>query len=407
MQSILIVDDLESIHEMLDAVIQPTGYSTVFATDGQIALEKMRRERFDIVLTDINMKPMDGIALLAKIREIDPAAIVIMMSGYANVDNATKALKLGAFDFLTKPFKVDQLMSAISRATDERRKRLEASSGIATDVASILAGDSPAVKKLKDSIERLAKTNTPVLFTGESGTQRASLAAIVHEKSAAAEGAFIALDAKQLDAEALHAELVGNEEQPAKAIVSATGGTLFVANIDHLPLTIQRSVGQQIRELKGELRFICSTSRDLERQVEKGEFEDALYFRIATNVVEPPPLRERAEDIPAIAMAFLSKKGYANAGLGDRASALLQAYRWPGNYVELKEVLEAAASAADGAVIGQDHLPEKLSDTSNWPSLADYLAAQGDRYRQQVLRACQGDRERAAGILGCDAAELA
>ena len=407
MHSILIVDDLESIHEMLDAVIQPIGYNTAFATNGEIALEKLRKERFDIVLTDINMKPMDGIALLGKIKAIDPTAIVIMMSGFANVDNATKALKLGAFDFLTKPFKVDQLMASINRATVERRKRLEAASGASADVASILAGDSPAVKKLKETIERHAKNNAPLLLLGEQGTQKASIANIVHEKSAAAAGPFLALDAKTLSAEQLAEELVSANGEKGKTLAAASSGTLFLSNVDLLPAPIQKALGNQIRDLRGDTRFICATASDLERLVEAGSFEDALYFRIAANIVHTPSLRDRSEDIPAISMAFLSKKGHASIAIGERAAALMQAYRWPGNYAELKDVLETAAASARDGSIGLEQLPDKLQDLSGWPTLADHLEEQARRYRHQVLAACQGDRERAAQVLDCDPADLA
>lgn len=406
MQSILIVDDLESIHEMLDAVIQPIGFNTAFATDGKVALEKLRKERYDIILTDINMKPMDGLALLAEIRKIDPAAIVIMMSGYANIDNATKSLKLGAFDFLTKPFKVDQLMSAITRATAERRKRLESSDGSILEVASILAGDSAAVKRLRDSIERHAQTNTPLLLIGESGTQKSSIAAIIHEKGPNADGAFITVDVTQLDEAALVANLVAADGTAGKSVADASGGTLFIRNVDALPHPLQVPLGNLIRTLKGETRFICSTSRDLEKLVEKGDFEDALYFRIAANVIDVPTLRDRAEDIPAIALAYLSKKGLANITLGAKANALMQAYRWPRNYTELKSALESAAEQAKDGAISPDNLPDSLRDLSSWPSLAEYLEQQAKRYRSQVLAACQGDRERAAEILGCDVAEL-
>lgn len=407
MQSILIVDDLESIHEMLDSVIQPIGYHTAFATDGQAALEKLRRDRHDIVLTDINMKPMDGLDLLAQIKEIDPKAIVIMMSGYANVENATRSLKLGAFDYLTKPFKVDQLMAAIKRASAERKRRLEDSASDGTDLASILAGDSAAVRKLRDNIARHAKTNTPLLLVGDSGTQKSSIANIIHQKSENANGAFVSLDAKALDRDAFESSLFDSEGGRSEKVAGASGGTLLIANVDQVDRDLQPSLGNLIRDLKSETRVICTSSRDLERLVETGEFEDALFFRIANGMIEVPNLNDRAEDIPSIAVAYFSKKGFSNLGIGDRASALMQAYRWPGNYKELKEVLETLAANAEGDAIHHDMLPERMRDVSSWPTLDEYLEQQRQRYRAQVLNACQGDVAKAAEILGCEPADLA
>ncbi|EDY84857.1 Sigma-54 interaction domain family [Verrucomicrobiia bacterium DG1235] len=406
MQSILIVDDLESIHEMLDAVIQPIGYNTAFATDGEIALQKIREEHYDIVLTDINMKPMDGLALLAQIKEADPNAIVIMMSGYANIENATKALKLGAFDYLTKPFKVDQLMASIERASIERKKRLESGNGSAAQNSILLSGDSIAIKSFVERLNRAAKLPTPLLVTGEAGTQKASIAAIVHAKSELAGGPFVTIDAKKLDPAELAETLLNSEGAPSDTILSARDGFLFVANVDAVPSDLQNSLGNLIRDLKGETRVICSSSIDLEQLVEDGEFEDALYFRIANNALHVPSLRDRADDIAALSLAYFAQEHLPFTAIGENAGALLQGYRWPGNYTELQEVLSSAAAIAEDQTIREADLPEKLRDTSSWPNLEQHLAAQTEQYKRAVVKACQGDTAKAAQILGCDPSDL-
>lgn len=406
MQSILIVDDLESIHEMLDAVIQPIGYTTAFATDGEIALQKIRQERYDIILTDINMKPMDGLALLAQIKEADPTAVVIMMSGYANIENATQALKLGAFDYLTKPFKVDQLMNSISRAAGERQKRLDSGGDSAAQNSILLSGDSEVAKLFADRINRAAKLTTPLLISGETGTQKANIAAVVHAKSEAAGEPFITIDAKKLSPEELNEQIFNADGGPSETVLSAQGGFLFIANIDAIPNDKQIALGQIIRDLKGETRFICSSTRDLEQLVESGEFEDALYFRIANNAIQVPSLRDRPDDIAALALAYFAQQHLPFNALGERASALLQGYRWPGNYTEFQEVLSAAATNGEGQTIRQADLPEKLRDTSSWPSLAEYIDEQATRYKQAVMKACQGDTAKAALVLGIEASEL-
>ena len=400
MQSILIVDDLESIHEMLDAVIQPIGYSTAFATDGEIALQKIREEHYDIVLTDINMKPMDGLSLLAKVKEADPEAIVIMMSGYANVDNATQALKLGAFDYLTKPFKVDQLMNSIARAADERKKRRSSSAAAAAQNSILLSGDSEIAKSFNERLSRAAKLPTPLLIVGDAGTQKANIAALVHARSASADEPFVTIDAKQADPAALTETLVDSNGSPGETVRSAQGGFLYLAHVDSIPRELQAPLGTLIRDLKGETRVVCSSSRDLEQLVEDGQFEDALYFRIANNLLQVPALRDRPEDIPALALAYFAQSHLPFNALAEGAAALMQGYRWPGNYTEFQEVLAAAAQVGEGETVREADLPDKLRDISSWPNLEDYLAEQAQRYKSAVLKACQGDSEKAAQILG-------
>ncbi|MBK1879925.1 sigma-54-dependent transcriptional regulator [Pelagicoccus mobilis] len=406
MQSILIVDDLESIHEMLDAVIQPIGYNTAFATDGEIALQKIRDEHYDIVLTDINMKPMDGLSLLAQIKEADPNAIVIMMSGYANVENATQALKLGAFDYLTKPFKVDQLMLSINRASKERKRRLESGNTAAAQNSILLSGDSDLAKSFDERLSRSAKLPTPLLINGDPGTQKSNVAAVVHARSEQSGEPFVTIDAKKSEASELPELLFDGAGGPSEMIRSAKGGTLYIAGIDAISHEHQAPLGNLIRDLKGETRFICSSTRDLEQLVEAGEFEDALYFRIANNALQVPSLRDRPDDIAALALAYYAQNHLPFTSIGEGALALLQGYRWPGNYTEFQEVLAAAAEVGEGQVIREADLPDKLRDISSWPNLNDYLAEQSDRYKQAVLKACQGDSGKAAQILGLDEGDL-
>ena len=406
MHSILIVDDLESIHEMLDAVIQPIGYHTAFASDGGIALEKFRHGNFDIVLTDINMKPMDGIELLRQLKELDPHVIVIMMSGYANIANATQALKLGAFDFLTKPFKVDELMAAIARASAARAKALERPEEDTAVVSSILHGESPAAHAFREAINRHANAHTPLLLVGEVGTQKKLIANIIHETSLGKEAPFVALDALDDDPSDLLDQLTTPEGGLGPAAASAKGGTLYLANIDRVPRDLQGEISNLLRHAKGELRFISSTARNLELLVDKGEFDDALFFRIGSSSLHAPALRDRSEDIPSIARSLLAAQGRSNLQISDAAMNLLKAYHWSGNYSEFKEALAFAAEHAQDREIKEQDLPEKLRDFSSWPSLQSFLEEQSANYRRKVLAACLGDALRAAAILRCDPEEL-
>lgn len=389
---------------MLDAVIQPIGYLTDFAIDGESALEKMKNRRYDIILTDIKMTPMDGLDLLAEVRKLDPDAIVIMMSGYANVENATRALQLGAFDYLTKPFKVDQLMASVNRAAEERNKLLEARNGGGEEASHILSGDSKAVKKLNEGIARQAESKTPLLITGEPGTQKVCIGKAIHAQSERAEEPFVFLDLKTEDEAAFNKLLFGEDDQPSAAVESAKGGYLYLANIDHSPIGRQGTLGNLVRDLKAETRIVCSSSRDLEQLIEVGDFEDALYFRIATNFLHVPALNDRAEDIPAMTFAYLGQSGQARRSFSPRAIELMQAFRWSNNYTEFEEVLSTAISETPGEIINENDLPEKFQDTSSWPTLAQHLEEQAQRYRKLVLSACQGDVSKASEILDCEVA---
>ncbi|MBC2607160.1 sigma-54-dependent transcriptional regulator [Pelagicoccus albus] len=408
MHSILIVDDLESIHEMLEAVIQPIGYETAFATDGEMALQKIREQHFDIILTDINMQPMDGIQLLAQIKEADPEAIVIMMSGYANIENATNSLKYGAFDFLTKPFKVDQLMNAITRATAAREKKAAPNDSSQAQSSILLSGDSDAARALNDRFHRAAKLAAPLLIVGDAGGQKTKIARAIHAESEFASGPIVTIDAREVDQTELANLFFSDDEftEPSETVASAHTGSLHIANIDRIPRPLQNSIGNLIRDLKGDCRVICTSSSDIEQLVEEGQFEDALYFRIANNAMLIPSLRDRSEDIPALARTFFAQNNLPDINISEGATAILQGYRWPGNYTEFEEVLDAAATTREGNTIRESDLPEKLQDISSWPNLAAYLEEQAERYKQAVIRAAQGDRERATEILGIAPDEL-
>ncbi len=412
MNSILIVDDLESIHEMLDAVVQPIGLSTAFAKDGQNALELFKEKRFPLVLTDINMSPMDGMELLKELKAIDPNVLVIMMSGYANTDNAMQSLRLGAFDYITKPFKVDQLMSAINRAQEVFKTRAKDGDVNDGDPSLNFIGDSPSIQKLRKSVEKLSSTTNTVLIEGEIGTQKSLVASLLrkaeeNEEDSAEERPFIALSCKKLSEEELKDSLVGPEQKGGSLFQEARGGILFIRDIEFLAADIQNELGTIISELKDEVRVVCSTCQNLEAMTDKGEFDESLYFRISSSPLKVPSLRERADDIPIIARAILNSLEMEEFEISDRAKALLAAYQWPGNYTELKQSIEEAAAQCENQTIRAKDLPEKIHDMTSWPSLTDYVEGKSREYMTRVLQACKGDSSKAAEILQCEEGELA
>lgn len=400
MQSILIVDDLDTIHDMLDTVVQPLGYQTAFASNGRQALQMYQEKAYDIVLTDISMEPMDGLELLVRLRETDPKAIVIMMSGYADIDKAMRSLRGGAYDFLTKPFKVDQLIKAINRAAAKSREVKSGASQGGSE--SDLIGESQVARKLRQAIDKLAGTNTPILLQGEIGTQRSLIAHILHDKSEARDEAFVTVDCAAAEAEELKARLIGSDGQGGSALKDARGGTLFIKDIDKLPIELQPRLGEIISETKGDLRFICSSCLNLESRVDSGKFDDSLFYRISTVPVSVPSLRDRPEDVPSIAQAILRERKLDDIEISAEAKSLLQGYLWHGNVRELRETIETAAAVCEENRIDPDDLPEKISNVDSWPTLQDFMGEKSQEYMQRVLNACQGDVDRAAQVLKCD-----
>lgn len=414
MPSVLIVDDLLSIHEMLEAVIQPTGYSTAFATDGEKALARYKAEKYDLVLADIDMKPMDGITLLRQLKAYDPTTVVIIMTAYASTESAVQALKFGAFDYLQKPFRVDDLITTLKRALEYRRFSVErpaesaaAAIGGGRDIESALVGTSAAHKKLLQQIKKLSTVRTPVLLQGEAGTGKTTIAEILHSGSAPADAPLVRIDCAQSSDESFRTGLLGDNGSGGAWLVQARGGTLMLQNIEKLSPALQRELVGVLRTHSQAFRLICTSSEDLERLTEEGRFDDELFYRVASLPVVLSPLRERSEDIPALVKYFTLHATNPNfeaklIEFTPDAMAIFKAYPWPGNVSDLAQVVGKIAASADARVVGVDQLPLRIKDLGGWPKLADYLALQEKHYIEQVLHACRGNKEQAARVLGIE-----
>lgn len=418
MASILIVDDLLSIHEMLGAVIQPTGFETAFATDGEMALARYRSEPFDIVLADIDMKPIDGITLLKQLKAHDPNCAVIIMTAYASTESAILALKYGAFDYLQKPFRVDELIATLKRALEFRRQSIERSSQAAAPAARTpsfeqrLIGKSPRAARLLQQVRKLAAVRTPVLLQGEPGTGRNTVAELLHEASVGANAPLIRIDCSLSSEAHFRVGLLGENGLGGNWVTSARGGTLLLKEIHELPLPLQKELVSVLRNTAHGFRLMCTTTADLEKRVEEGRFHDELFYRVASLPITLPPIRERREDIPDLIRHFTQSSTnpqFEAAAIAFAADALeaLQAYGWPGNLTELQQVVTGIATTTNRRLITADQLPPRLRGSPNWAPLADFLATQEKQYIERVLNSVSGDRETAARILKIDAARLA
>jgi two-component system response regulator HydG len=413
MPSLLIVDDLISIHEMLEAVIHPTGYKTAFATDGEKGLARYKAEKFDLVLADIDMKPMDGITLLKQLKAFDPTVVVIIMTAYASTESAIQALKYGAFDYLQKPFKVDELMQALKRGLEFRRTALERESlgttpaAQAGDIEARLPGTSAKIKRLIAQLKKLATAQTPVLISGEPGSGHELVAELLHAASAPAGSPFIPIDCRLNSLDKLRPGLLGQNGAGGTWVQQAKGGTLMLQHLQSLHKDAQIEMISVLRNNAHAFRLVCTTEEDLEKLAEGGGFNEELFYRVAALPVHLPPLRERVEDIPVLLKEIAVKVSNPQfdarlVEFSEDALAAFRAYRWPGNLSELNQVISRIIAGTDTRVITAAQLPLHLRELKDWPALAVYLAAQEKEYLARALQACGGDKALAARVLRVD-----
>jgi len=417
MASILIVDDLISIHEMLEAVIHPTGHKTAFATDGEKALVRYKAEKYDVVLCDIDMRPMDGITLLKQLKQYDPGAVVVIMTAYASTESAIQALKFGAFDYLKKPFKVDELMQTLRRSLEFRQAIVEREATGALpavkdgDFETRLVGESQRMKRVITQLKKLATAHTPVLISGEAGSGHEIAAELLHAARSSSESPLVRIDCRLSSESSLRTGLLGENGTGGTWVKQATGGTLFLSHLQGLPKPIQAELVSVLRNNAHVCRLICASEEDLEKLSEEGRFDEELFYRVAALPVEMPPLRERPEDIPALLKSIAAK--VSNSQFDARqleftADALgtLKAYAWPGNLDEFNQVISQVITTTESRVVTSAQLPLRVHELKDWPTLEDFLAGQEKQYIARVLHASGGDKVRAAKALGIDPAQL-
>lgn len=416
MPAVLIVDDLVSIHEMLEAVIQPTGFATSFATDGEKALVKYKAEKYDLVLADIDMKPMDGITLLKQLKQYDPNCVVVIMTAYASTESAVQALKFGAFDYLQKPFRVDELLAALRRGLEFRKFQAERASvaipGVkSADIETRLVGRSARISKLVAQVKKLSAVRSPVLLVGENGTGKTIIAELLHAATGAPESALVRIDCSLSSETSFREGLLGENGEGGSWVKQAKGGTLYLQHIQCLTMPVQKELVSVLRNTAHGFRLMATTSEDLERLVDEGRFHDELFYRVASLPVQMPALRERQEDISLLAKHYAS---HATNPLFDTnlieftddAIAVMVGYHWPGNLTELQQVVSKLAATTETRVITSQQLPVRLRSLKDWPPLAEYLAGQEKQYIDLVLHACRGDKAAAAKVLNVDPARL-
>jgi two-component system response regulator AtoC len=380
---ILVVDDDPGVRESFRLILEDH-YDVVDVPDGPSALDVVRTSPMDLVLLDIRLPGMDGIEVLERIKALDDRAEVILVTAVKTVRTAVAAMKLGAFDYLTKPFEEDELLSlarrALERRTLEREVALLRSELARTHDLDEIVGEHPVMERLHGLIAQVARTSTTVLITGESGTGKELVARAIHRHGSRREGPFVAVNPAAIVESLIESELFGHErgaftgahQRKLGKFELAQGGTLFLDEIGTLRADLQAKLLRVLQEreiervggtrpIKIDVRVIAATNTNLKDAVSRGTFREDLYYRLNVVPIVVPPLRERAQDVPLLAEHFLRRDtrdfNKRIEGLSPEAVAALQAYRWPGNVRELENVIERCVVLSDGPVIQLYDLP--------------------------------------------------
>ncbi len=436
-RNVLIVDDEESMRHLLSVILRDRGYDARAVSNGEEALRELGARDYDVVLSDVRMPRMDGLRLLAEVQRLQPELTFIVMSAYGSHDSALEAMKAGAYDYVSKPFKPDEVVLVLRKA-EERERLFRENRRLRRELASAyrfenVVGTSEAMAEVLRQVRKVAPIKTTVLLAGESGTGKELVARALHELSPRASFPFVAVNCGAIPGELLESELFGHvkgaftdaSRNKMGLVAEADGGTLFLDEVGELPLALQvkllrflqeeeiRRVGDN-RSERVAVRVVAATARDLARAVEAGDFREDLYYRLNVVGIRLPPLRERPGDIPLLARHFLGK--YARlrpdrpvAAISDAALEAMQAYRWPGNVRELEHAIERAVVLCDGPEIGEEDLPDKLREPA--PAAPPVTLPDGSLSIKRAARAVEeqlirkalertgGNRTRAAEIL--------
>jgi two-component system, NtrC family, response regulator AtoC len=414
-KQLLIIDDEENMRHMLRALISRHGYAVEAVADGEEALALIQKKRFDFILCDVRMARMDGLAFLKAGFDFLADSTVIMMSAYGSVDMALEAMKAGAYDFISKPFKADEVLLTLKKA-EEREGLRQENRKLKKQIQVIREGDgfSALVAKSKSMHDLLAMArkvapfDTTVLIVGESGTGKELVARGIYTASRRAEGPFLAVNCGGIPENLLESEFfgyikgafTGADKAHRGIFAEADGGTLFLDEIGELPLGMQvkllrvlqegeiRPVGASKIE-KVDVRILAATAKNLGAEVERGTFREDLYYRLNVMTITLPPLRERYEDVPLLCSHFIKKffslSGNTTISITPDAMEILLSYNWPGNVRELENVIQRGVVLADNGVIDLEQLPSQLIGAISKEDFEQYLTGFSLKKAQKIM----------------------
>ena len=432
---ILVVDDDHPNLNSLEKIFKKERYIVHMASDGSEALEKMRKNDIDIVLTDLKMPGFDGAELLKTIKKIKPEVEVVMMTAYGTVENAVSAMKHGAYDFITKPIKRLYLVKTVKKALEKQALVLEniilKNQLAAINVSKKLVGQSPTFRETMDTVSQAAASSATILLEGESGTGKELIARSIHDISPRRQNAFIAINCGALPETILESELFGHEKGAFTGAESrrkgrfelADKGTLFLDEVGEMSTSLQVKLLRVLQEgeferlggsdvIKVDVRIVAATKRDLAEEVKLGNFRDDLFYRLNVISVNIPALRFRKEDIILLAdhslKIYIDKNNKNLTGISRSAIDILQSYSWPGNVRELENTMERAVVLTKDSIITPDDLPNNIKDISDEEISSNHiivpLGTSLDEIElkviKQTLKAVGGDKNIAARLLG-------
>src|SRR5215468_10971628 len=435
---VLIVDDEKSMRDLLSITLEKEGYDVETAAGGELAIEMLHREMVDAVITDLRMPKVDGLQVLRAAKESSPDIAVIVITAVASTETAVEAMKLGAYDYITKPFKLDEVNLIVRNALERKRLRdenLYLRRQLETQHRfENIIGKSNRIAEVFDIIRKIADSPSTAMITGESGTGKELVARAIHFNSFRRDKPFVSVNCGAIPEGLMESELFGHVRGAFTGAIAnkvglfsaAEGGTLFLDEITEIPALLQvkllraiqlreiRRVGDT-KDIKTDVRLIAASNRDLEGAVQEGVLREDLFYRLNVIPIQLPPLRERREDIPLLIAHFLQKfskeLGKDVRGVSPEALAVLERYHWPGNIRELENVIERAIVLGNGETIEVDALPPNvLRPSTPAPPAAELPAAGFDleatledleyRYIQMALDRTGGVQTKAAELLG-------
>jgi two-component system response regulator HydG len=432
---ILVVDDDPEMCGYLSDALKGEEFSVITMNDSLEASKVLKKEEFDILITDLKMKGLKGLDLLEETKQVSPLTPVIIITAFGTIASAIQAMKMGAYDYITKPFQMDELVLTLKKALENRLLKKEVAR-LKKEVESryhfhCLIGKSPSMRKIYDLIERISDTSSNVLITGESGTGKELVAKAIHYNGTRKEGPFVAVNCAAIPENLLESELFGYKKgafTDAKSdkkglIFEANGGTLFLDEITEMPLPLQAKLLRVIEEREVrplgdtnayhiDVRCVSASNRDIESLIQQGEFREDLYYRLKVIDIELPPLRDRREDIPLLAQHFIKKFGHELkkniSGVSEVSLKYLLNYSWPGNVRELENVIQRAITLTRHQTLIPEDLPNTVMQEKE-ESLIEkglretYTVDELEReYIKRVLLEVGGNKSKAAEILGLD-----
>jgi DNA-binding NtrC family response regulator len=447
MAKILIADDDPTILSLLNKILISKGHEVKLAEHGGVAEEFLKSESFDLLISDIKMEPVDGMQLLRKTRLMRPHVGIIMLTAYATVTTAVEAMKEGAFDYIPKPFKIDELLATVKRAIDYQHSLAEQISGTAPVESKKYFGniiaESEGMVNVCEMIKRVAPTKTTIMVTGQSGTGKELVAEALHSYSARADGPFIPVNCAALPETLIESELFGHvkgaftgaNNNKDGLFEAAKGGTIFLDEINSIPLQLQSKLlraiqTKKIRKVGGtqefevDVRIVAASNQNLETLVKDGLFREDLFYRLSVISIEIPPLSQRPDDVLALAQHFISQEmeGTDFPVMDNAVLAILQNYSWPGNVRELENVIQHCLTFLKDNKITKETLPSKLihsyeenpggqnptltGEFEKGKSLKAFLRAKEKEYLKKVISTMGGDKVKAAQELDISLATL-